>query len=733
MKKTGTLRRTTAASLLLLAIQPVLAQTQPALIEQVLVTARKRSEDSAQVPISMNVVDGSAIEALHLRTLPELVSQTQNVSLFEDFPGAGIPTWIIRGVGLQDFNSNNTPTAAVYADGVYQVATVMGNMGVFDIQQAEILKGPQGGLYGRNTTGGAVRLDSHRAVVGENQQAVSLTYGSWQQSQLDGMVNLPLGNDAALRLATQIENGDGGWQHSLPTGERHGEKQRYDIRSWLHWNPASQWQLDWKVQGGQDDSDIPLGRSIGLYDALGNFCAAIKAGRRDDQHCMNYGGVNLVSLGKSASVENLALQAVNGSSVFSSPLNKQTNDYISTLLELAWNGPGFTVKSISSIDHYNYGVALDLDGSIGEYGHRISSSDIEALSEELQVVSSKSSSLDWLLGGVVSDEKFIEHRDFNLRDNVQVGLGQGKLDYHQTTSSQSVYADVSLPLAQQWQLTGNIRYTHEQKHYRDGNFYLVTTPPYFIVKDVAADYGLDQHLSGSFGVQYRQDADTMLYGKLSHGFKSGGFYGGFPSSASEMAPYAAETLQAWEAGLKKVFPAQKLKVNLSAFNYDYRDVQGFVPILNPLTGTYIDHLVNQGDARHYGVELEADWQFGPGWQLRSLLGWLDARFIKSSLTTNIAGQRVPIEGQRPYAPHWSGNVELQHQQSLAAGYQLRWIASYNFLSDFSGHQSSLIDAAVNQLPGYGKFDASISAEANGSAWQFSLWGKISPIKFTERG
>ncbi len=173
-----------------------------------LVTARKRSEDSAQVPISMNVVDGSAIEALHLRTLPELVSQTQNVSLFEDFPGAGIPTWVIRGVGLQDFNSNNTPTAAVYADGVYQVATVMGNMGLFDIQQAEILKGPQGGLYGRNTTGGAVRLDSHRAVVGENRQAVSLTYGSWQQSQLDGMVNLPLGNDAALRLATQIENGD---------------------------------------------------------------------------------------------------------------------------------------------------------------------------------------------------------------------------------------------------------------------------------------------------------------------------------------------------------------------------------------------------------------------------------------------------------------------------------------------------------------------------------------------
>ncbi len=737
MKKAGTIRSTAAGSLLMLAMQPLLAEAQsspkpsaqssaqPSIVEQVLVTARKRSEDSSQVPISMNVVDGSTIESLHLRTLPELVSQTQNVSMFEDFPGAGIPTWVIRGVGLQDFNSNNTPTAAVFADGVYQVATVMGDLGLFDIDQVEMLKGPQGGLYGRNTTGGAVRLDSHRAVTGEHQQALSLTYGSWQQSLLDGMVNLPLNNEAALRLAAQVENGDGGWQHSLPTGERHGEKQRYDVRSWLHWNLADQWQLDWKVQSGKDDSDIPLGRSIGLYDPdpraiPGTFCAAVLAGKRDDLHCINFGGVNQVYLGKYGAVENLAQQARDGSTVFSSPLNKQTNDYVSTMLELAWSGPDFIVKSISGIDHFNYGVALDLDGSGGEYGHRIASSEIEALSEELQLLSVKGGKIDWLLGMAISDEDFLEHRDFNLRDNALVGLEVGKLNYHQTTRSQSVYADLSLPLTDQWRLNGNVRYTHEQKHYRDGSF----DSPYFALKGLSADYSLDQHLSGSLGVEFQQDAGTLWYGKLSQGFKSGGFFGGFPFKAIEIAPYAAETLLAWEAGVKTNFPKQKLQLNLSAFSYDYRNVQGFVRDMNPLTGTGIDHLANQGDARHYGVEFEANWQLMPQWQLRSLLGWLDARFIKDGKTTlNIAQQQVLIEGQRPYAPHWSGNLQLRHQQSLAAGFQLNWMLSYSFMSDFSGHQPSLVDAAVNNLPGYGKFDASISAAANNSPWQLSVWAK----------
>lgn len=116
-------------------------------VEQLLVTARRRSEPLLQVPISIDVISAGVIRDLHVLNLAELPQFSNNVTLFEDLPGAGIPTWIIRGVGLQDFNSNNTPTAGIYVDGVYQPATVMGSAALFDVAQVQILKGPQGGLY----------------------------------------------------------------------------------------------------------------------------------------------------------------------------------------------------------------------------------------------------------------------------------------------------------------------------------------------------------------------------------------------------------------------------------------------------------------------------------------------------------------------------------------------------------------------------------------------------------
>lgn len=718
---------------LLLAAAPtaVLAQaasaTTEGLVEQVVVTARKRSEAATSVPVSLNVIDAAAINTFRVRNLADLAPLAHNVALFEDFPGAGIPTWIIRGVGLQDFNSNNTPAAAVYADGVYQAATVMGNAGLFDIDQVEILKGPQGGLYGRNTTGGAVLLNSNKADVLAKDYAVSLTHGSWQQSQADAMANLPISENAAVRIAARIEDGNGGWQQSLASGDEHGAKQRYDVRSWLHWAPTDKLSIDWKLQGGSEQSDIMLGRSIGMYDPAKPgkaYCAAILSGSRDDSKCVNFGALNRLRAGKPELVENLALQAADGSSVWSSTLNTQSNDYAGTLLQAAWQGSSFVFKSFTAWDIYDYGVSLDLDGSAGEFGHRISSSDIEVFSQEFQIQSLPDSDFSWLAGMVFSDEDFSEHRDFNLRDNLLVGLGRARLNYLQSTRSQAVYADAGYALTEHWSLNGTLRYTHEDKEYRDGDFYLPLARPFYFVQDLAADYSLDENLSGSLSLEYTPADDMLLYGKIAHGFKSGGFYGGFPFSAIEIKPYDAETLLAYEAGIKRTLPALNLQINAAVFTYDYRDVQGFVRDINPVTGTGVDRLTNQADARHDGAELELQWNPSEQWQLQAMVGWLDAKLVDATRkTTNVAGRQVLMEGTRPYAPRWSGNIQLLHRQVLAAGGMLQWALAYQVVSDFAGYQSSVIDAAVNKLPGFGRFDASLTWSAPQSNWQLMLWSR----------
>jgi iron complex outermembrane receptor protein len=152
------------ALLVALATSGVTVSTQAAETpELVSVVARKRSETLQKVDISMDVISAESMRRLNLNYLPQLAELSENVALFEDLPGAGIPTWVIRGVGLQDFNTNNTPTAGVFLDGAYQVSTAMGGAALFDVAQVEILKGPQGGLYGRNTSGGAVLLNTRRA------------------------------------------------------------------------------------------------------------------------------------------------------------------------------------------------------------------------------------------------------------------------------------------------------------------------------------------------------------------------------------------------------------------------------------------------------------------------------------------------------------------------------------------------------------------------------------------
>lgn len=695
-------------------------------VEQVLVTARRRSEPLQQVPVSVDVISAGFLRDYHVLNLAELPQFSTNVTLFEDLPGAGIPTWIIRGVGLQDFNSNNTPTAGVYVDGVYQPATVMGSSALFDVTQVQILKGPQGGLYGRNTTGGAVLLDSQRAQPGQRATTFDVSLGRWQQLQANGSINVDLGPGLAWRGAMHLEAAGDGWQRSLASGERHGERDRLDLRSWLVWQPAAAWSLAWKVQGGRDDSDIPLGRSIGLYDssAIGRFCAAVLAGQRDDRSCLNFGSVNRLVQRQPGLVDDLARQASDGSAVLSSTLNSQHTDYASSLLELRRMGSAVDFVSLTAVDVYDYGVALDLDAAAGEFGHRLSSSDIQVFSQEFQLLSKADARLGWMLGTVFSEERFDERRDFNLRDNTLVGLGQGKLAYRQNTRAEAFYGNINRRFGDRWKLDANWRYTQEQKQYRDGSFFRVATPPAYIVRDLRADYELGERLTGGITASFQADPHTLLYAAVSRAFKSGGFFGGFPFRPSEIQPYDEEVLVAKELGLRRQWPALGLNLEAALFTYDYQDVQGFVREVNPLTGTGVDQLDNLADARHDGAELALRWQSDTGWSAGVELGWLDARFVPGTRRSrNLLGVAVAPAGQRPYAPRWDGNIDLARTFVLTSGHQLRWVANYQYTAALAGRQSSLPDAAVNRLPGFGTLAASVTLSPPQASWSLQLWSR----------
>ncbi len=428
-------------------------------------------------------------------------------------------------------------------------------------------------------------------------------------------------------------------------------------------------------------------------------------------------GLSVCSTGPLSAVSALPYSAA-------STLNTQQTDYASSLVELRLAGSSFDVVSLTAVDIYDYGVALDLDAAPGEFGHRLSSSDIQVFSQELQVFSPRDGRSGWMLGTVFSEERFDERRDFNLRDNTLVGLGQGKLAYRQNTSAQALYGSIYRQIGDRWKIDANWRYTREEKQYRDGSFFRVATPPAYIVRDLNADYELGEHLTGGITASFQPDPQTLVYAALSRAFKSGGFFGGFPFRPSEIQPYGEEVLVAKELGIRRQWPALGLNLEAALFTYDYQDVQGFIREINPLTGTGVDQLANLADARHDGAELQLRWQGASGWSAGIELGWLDARFVPSlRRTRNLLGVAVAPEGQRPYAPRWDGNIDLSRVLVLSGGHELRWVASYQYTAALAGRQNSLPDAAINQLPGFATLAASVTLTPRQSGWSLQLWSR----------
>ena len=694
-----------------------------------MVTALHRQQQSQRVPVSLDVVEGDTLASGLLSTLPDLAGSLPNVEMFTDYGGQGLPVWVIRGVGLQDFNANNTPTAAVYVDEAYQSTSAQGASGLFDTERVEVLKGPQGGLYGRNTTGGVVRQLTRRASLDGNDGYISVHAGSWQEGGLEFSSNHVLIEETAVRFAGRSVHSSDAWQRSLADGRRHGRKELWDLRSWWRWQPSELTRLDLKLYGGANDSELPLARSIGVYDANGGFCAAALQGQRDDNSCLSYAGMLAAQAGAEPEQFDPSRQRSDGTTSLSNTINRLQNRQAGATAIASHDSDfagGSLIEVILHYEDFDYGFAFDYDGSPLELGHQLTASRITEQSQELRVASSATGRLTWQMGAINSREKFVEDRQYRLKDNGPVGLVHGQLDYTQETHSRSAWGHVGLELTDQLAANASLRYTSASKRYIDGS---VTAPafpaPYdVVVSDLNGTWTLDDRWSGSLGLTWTPDDNLMLYATMSQAHKSGGFFGGFLFSPLEFAPYEEETVLAYEAGVKADSRDGRMRVNASLFHYDYDDVQGFINVpIDTVPGLVLERLGTLGDASHRGVEGSLIWLLAPQWQVSMAAGYLDARIDRPAGTTlNAMGEAVSTRGRRAYAPRWNGSLALTHTRSLAAGATLRATIAADYRSDLSARFTSPVDRAVGDLPGYALVNGTATLSSANGAWMLTIWG-----------
>lgn len=692
-------------------------------LEEVTVTAQKREQLAQDIPIAIAAFSQEELRNLGVHSLDQVPNFIPNVQLFDEY-GTGQPTWVIRGVGLADWSANNTPAAAIYVDDVYLTSNVMGGVGLFDLERIEVLKGPQGALYGRNTSGGAVRVVSRRPELEESGGYAMLTYGRWNDAIAEAALNVPVGDQAAWRLAGRWEQSGDAWQTSLVDNEEFGEKDRWSIRSSFLFDVGEATEVLLILGAARDQSETVLGRGIGIYDPFtGGFCEPLLNGYLDDSAC----ATNATFYDPEFRFPDV--QREDGRTTLSDPINRLDNESLSVNLQIRHDFAAARLTSVTAYHGFDYALSFDYDGSQGEFGHQFARSDIEAFSQEFRLESLADGPVRWLVGLEYGRDDLSEDRDFLVGDDPIVGalLGEAaNLQYDQETRHTAAYGQLDWSFADRWTLGAGIRYTDETKKYRDGNFTLFFGGfPFPFHAGLSNDTDLEIW-SGKLSLDWQVNDNAMLYASYSRGFKSGGFFGGFPADGEQsITPYGEETVDAWEIGFKSQWLDDSLRLNGAVFYYDYQDVQGYLTFFSEVTGTVVTSLSNIGDAEHTGAEIDLAWQATDKLLLQASAGWLDAEITDSdAFAASWLGTLEPLEGRdRPFAPDFTYTL-LGRYDFRIGNYDWSAQVDWSWRDDRSGSGLSIIEQTMfAQLGDYGLLGARISMADPDGRWEAALWGR----------
>ena len=684
----------------------------PRTIEEIIVTAQKQEQSLYEVGLSVSIVSGEAIQARGIDSLDELFNDIPNMQLW-DPSGGGIPLINIRGVGTDSARANNSPAAAIYIDDVYQPSPAHGAFAFFDLERIEVLKGPQGGLYGRNTTAGAVRLMTKRPQLGETEANLTLGYGRFDRRELSGGLSAPLSDNSALRVAFHQVRSDDTFYHSVSENKDHGAEKHWAARARWLWQPSNSWTIDWAVFSGDDESETPLLKSAGAFDAttfagpsptpftLGEFQLAPCSLGISDTGCVDILGSTPAS------------QGVEGRFDSQSRTFPQLDNHIwGSTLHLALDlSDAYTFTSITAHSSFDHNRNIDFTGLAGGLQDIHYQTDIQAFSQEFRLSYFGGGNLSWIVGVNYANDRL---KDDSLARTVGVLLAEQ--DYTQKTEAWSLFSHWEYALSKHWIFILEERWTEEKKQFVGG------TVSGFFSPSFADDTETWGNWSGKISLEWHRTDNLLVYGSVSRGYKSGGYNGAFTFLDQQLEPYDEEIVLAYELGVKSVL-ADNLRISAAAFYYDYRDQQS--ESINPIDAITFS-LGNVGDVEVSGAEMDITWlpTQSLNWQLSA--GYTDAHIVDSSVSqSTVFGNQVPIKGQniRRYS-NWSINSVLGYHIDLPYAFSLIPEVEYTYRSahDLSFGLSPAV-RRIAQEGGYDLTDIRLILRDTQRDWQFKAWVK----------
>ena len=656
-----------AAGALSMAAGTAWAQ-EPAALEEVVVTAQKRTEDVQDVPVSVLAFGAAALERLNAQQLGDIERAAPNVS-FGSGAGGSFNAIGVRGVIDSSRNIGVDARVSVYVDGVYVGRSYATDQSLLGIERVEVLRGPQGTLYGKNTVAGALNITTQKPGDTLAGQA-EVELGSYDYRRLAGRFNLPLGDTAALSVSVARETRDGYIRNVTRNTDLNGVD-RWAGRVQLRLRPTDRLTLDFAADA------LDEGQPFVLYEGLGGTAARLAPGPftiahdTDERDSRSYAGL-------SASADYQITDDLTLTSI--TAFRKSRYDFLQEEDYL----PTFVARS-----------------NFNERSRQFT--------QELRLASSETERFSWLAGVFYMDEELETNRLSEGGPALRNGFVRtpGSIQ----TRSAAAFAHVNYDITPQLKVNGGLRLTYERKSL---DFSIVDTMGLFTNFENFRDKREDTDLSPKIGVQYYPSEEVMLFASLSRGFKSGGWNADTITTLEGIA-FDPEEATSFEAGLKSTLFERRLRLNLTGFVTRYEDYQVFQFITLSNGGTLIT-FTNAGEVTTQGLEAEIEAVPVSGLTLSASGAYTEAKFDSFA---DGGGLGVNYDGHDlPYAPRTKFYLGADYRLPVGPGE-----ASFHVDYSYTGDQYvSSSNSAASRLPGYGLVNARVSY-AFDNGWEISAFGQ----------
>jgi iron complex outermembrane recepter protein len=697
-------------------------------IADIVVTARKSSENLQSVPVAVTALNSEALASKQVLEVTDLARTAPSLTISTGGTGpASIVYLAIRGQAQNSPNSLSDSSVGIYMDGVYVARPIVGNLGFLDMANAEVLRGPQGTLFGRNTTGGALNLTSNRPTD-QYEGMLKIGYGNFNQKVIEGVINAPVSDAVGLRVAARYGTRDGYFRNNQIGYPQGSIDKDFVLRGTLVVAPV--------------DSNLKL-------TVIGDFVRYADDGNATAVAAINPGVLTLPAYGAFINSEFArfvtpaqlpAFTAANSrwTDTFSRPqtgdaqIDKlQNNNRVNAIAgTLEWDAGGVNVKSITAYRKSFTDDSLDLHGfptSVNPFtpflpnatSAFISTYNNKQFSEELQL-SGKAGALDWQTGVYY----FKESGDEQSRAFVLGGVQSARTLSDYSSRSVGAFAQLNYHVSDALRLTGGFRYTwdkrtidrHSTNNWRLPDPLEVCTVGPNSGQTAAAAPCTDPRAASfkypawTLGADYRVNDQLFLYIKSSGASMSGGFNSRFvPAPFTQQ--FDPEKVRDAEVGFKGDFLDRRLRTNLAFFYAKQSNVQR---IVNALVGTTLTQFVtNTGKVNAKGFEFEGTAIPWGGMELTGSFSYLDAKYVRGSRTENQGTALVPILVDRSgepvtQAPKWTWNVGATQTVEAPFG-------KVSFHADYAYIASRAMDAATAKSLAQGGTQANINAVAIGNA------------------